>query len=305
MREIVVETQNISKSFNGTEVLKNVSVSLERGKIYGFIGLNGAGKTTLMKILMGLVKKDSGKIALFDASGQKALNEMRKRIGSMIELPAIYPEMTAYENVNMTRISRGIPNKELINYVLEAVNLADTGKKRAKNFSLGMKQRLGIAKALLSEPDILILDEPNNGLDPISIVELRELLLKVNREKDVTMLISSHILEELYQLVTDYIIIHQGKIIETISREELQERCQRHIAMKVNDPPLAAAVIEKYLKTTNYRIMPDQTIKLYDYVDDLNHVIYCVMHHQIEINHLTIAEESLEDYFVHTIKGEL
>lgn len=183
MSEIVLKTTRITKSFGGVKVLKDVSIALEGGKIYGFIGLNGAGKTTLMNILMALIKSDSGKVMLFNQSSEKGLCQSRKRIGSMIEAPAIYPEMSAYENINMVRLSRGLPNKELIDRSLEAVGLADTGKKKAKNFSFGMKQRLGIAQALVSEPDILILDEPNNGLDPVSIVELREMLLRINREK--------------------------------------------------------------------------------------------------------------------------
>ncbi|MBO0453269.1 ABC transporter ATP-binding protein [Candidatus Enterococcus murrayae] len=304
MSEIVLKTTRITKSFGGVKVLKDVSIALEGGKIYGFIGLNGAGKTTLMNILMALIKSDSGKVMLFNQSSEKGLCQSRKRIGSMIEAPAIYPEMSAYENINMVRLSRGLPNKELIDRSLEAVGLADTGKKKAKNFSFGMKQRLGIAQALVSEPDILILDEPNNGLDPVSIVELREMLLRINREKKVTMLISSHILEELHQLVTDYIIINEGKIIEAISQKELHERCRRHIAMKVNDPSSAVVMIEKYLATTNYRVMPDHSIKLYDYVDDLNRVLTCLVAHNIEIHSLTIAEESLEDYFVQRVRGD-
>lgn len=305
MAEIVLKTTRINKSFGGVKVLKDVSLALEAGKIYGFIGLNGAGKTTLLNILMGLIKSDSGEVLLFNQSDKKELNENRKRIGSMIESPAIYPDMSAYENVNMVRISRGLPNKELVHRALEAVGLADMGKKKAKNFSLGMRQRLGIAKALVSEPDILILDEPNNGLDPMSIVELRETLLRINREKKVTMLISSHLLDELHQLVTEYIIINEGKIIETISQAELQERSQRHIALKVKEPSLAAAMIEQHLKTINYQVMPDHSIKLFDYVDDLNRVLTCLVDHNIELRSLTIAEDNLTDYFVQTVRGDL
>ncbi|WP_251867402.1 ATP-binding cassette domain-containing protein [Enterococcus malodoratus] len=303
MREVVLKTVNLSKNFKDVQVLKDISIELERGKIYGFIGLNGAGKTTLMRILMGLVKSDSGQISLFNESKEQLLSGKRKRIGSMIETPAYYPEMNARENLDMARFSHGLPNKGLVEELLKMVGLENDCKKKVRDFSLGMKQRLRIAQALLCEPDMLILDEPNNGLDPFGVVEVRELLLKMNREKNVTMLISSHTLQELYQLVTDYIIIHEGVIIESISKKELQEKCQRHIYLRVKSPFLATATIEKYLDTTNYQVLPDQSIKLYDYLDDLNRVITCLVQHDIEIFAVTIAEETLEDYFVQSIRG--
>lgn len=304
MGEIVLKTMNLSKSFKRRQVLKNVSIELERRKIYGFIGLNGAGKTTLMRVLTGLVKKDTGSLSLFNETNEHLLNEKRKRIGSLIDTPAYYPRMTARENLDMARISRGLPNKSFIDELLKAVGLEEAGKKKVKDFSLGMKQRLGIAQALLCEPDLLILDEPYNGLDPLGVVKIRELLLKMNREKNMTMLISSHTLEELYQLVTDYIIIHEGVIIESISKKELQEKRQRHIYLKVKSPSLASARIEKSLNTTNYQVLPDQSIKLYDYLDDLNRVVTCLVQHNIEFYSVTIVEETLEDYFIQSIRRE-
>lgn len=178
MREVVLKTVNLSKNFKDVQVLKDISIELERGKIYGFIGLNGAGKTTLMRILMGLVKSDSGQISLFNESKEQLLSGKRKRIGSMIETPAYYPGMNARENLDMARFSHGLPNKGLVEELLKMVGLENDCKKKVRDFSLGMKQRLGIAQALLCEPDMLILDEPNNGLDPFGVVEVRELLLK-------------------------------------------------------------------------------------------------------------------------------
>lgn len=305
MNNVVLEAQNISKNIKGVQVLNNVSIALEQGKIYGLVGLNGAGKTTLMSVIAGLVNCDSGRIVLFGESGQKKVEKNRKFIGSVIGSPAVYPEMTAYENINMMRLSRGVPNKELIDQALKAVNLFDDRNTKAHHFSLGMRQRLGIAKALIGEPDLLILDEPNSALDMVSSIEIRELLLKLNKEKNVTMLISSQAIEEVDQLVTDFIFIHEGKIIETISHQSLHEKCQRYIALKTNAPELTAALFEEKLQTSNYKIMPDNSIKLFDYVDDVNKVVTCLVENEIEIHSINISERNLESYFVQSIKGEL
>ncbi|MGM0166563.1 ABC-2 type transport system ATP-binding protein [Enterococcus sp. AZ135] len=299
---VVLETKNLTKSFNDIQVLKNVSIKLERGKIYGLIGLNGAGKTTLMRILTGLMKSDTGNISLFNESKEKILKEKRKRIGSMIESPAYYSEMTAHENLNMVRISRGLPNKSLVADLVEAIGLESAGSQKVKHFTLEMKQRLGIAQALLGNPDILILDELNNGLDTLGIVEIRELLQKINHEKRVTMVLSSHNLEELFPLVTDYIILHKGVIVNSVSKTTMQEQCKRHIHLKVKVPSSAVAIIEKFLRTMNYQVLPDNSIKLYDYVDDLNRVILCLVQQNIEIQSVTIGEESFANYFIHSIR---
>lgn len=305
MSEIVLETTNITKSFRGVEVLKNVSILLEEGRIYGLVGLNGAGKTTLLNIIVGLKRSDSGKVTLFNESGGKYLASKRKNIGYVADIPAIYPEMNTYDNVNMALISKGLPNKELVDKAIKAVKLDEFKEKKAKKLTLGLQKRLGIAGALVGEPDILILDEPTSGLDPVSIVEIRELLLRINREKNVTLLVSSHVLEEMDQLVTDYIIIHEGRIIEAISRNELHEKCQRYISLKTNSSSLTTTVIEKYLHTSNYKVMPSGSINLYDYVDELNLVLTCLIKHNISIHSLNVHEESLETYFINSIGGEV
>lgn len=305
MNNIVLEAQNISKCIKGVQVLDNVSIALEQGKIYGLVGLSGAGKTTLMSVITGLVNRDSGRIVLFGEAGQKRVEKNRKFIGSVIGSPAVYPEMTAYENINMMRLSRGLPNKELIDQALKAVKLFDARNMKARHFSLGMRQRLGIAKALIGEPDLLILDEPNSALDMVSSIEIRELLLRLNKEKNVTMLISSQGIEEVDQLATDFILIHEGKIIETISHQSLHEKCQRYITLKTNAPELTAALFEEKLQTSNYKIMPDNSIKLFDYVDDVNKVVTCLVENELEIHSITTNERSLESYFVQSIKGEL
>ncbi|OJG82132.1 hypothetical protein RV10_GL001996 [Enterococcus pallens] len=286
-------------------MLKNLTFSLEQGKIYGLIGLNGAGKTTLMNSLAGLVKTDSGMIQLFGSSTPKELVQQREKVGSLIGSPAIHPNLTAYENLNLTRISRGIPNKELIEQTLLAVNLDPTSKKRVKHYSLGMKQRLGIANALFGNPAFLMLDEPTNGLDPISLVEIRQLLLKANQEKNITMLISSNTLSELDQLATDYLILHKGQIIEQITQQELQDKCRRHLALQVDELAQALPIIEQKLQISNYIVMPDGTLKLYEGLENLNRIFTCLADHQIQILNVTMMDDSLENYFVDRMKEPL
>ena len=235
MKEIVLKTTKLSKVYGSQVAVNNVNMTIRKGDIYGFIGKNGAGKTTLIRMIVGLIHKTSGEIELLDATSEADLDKSRKMIGSLVETPTFYKSMTARENLEISRLVRGIPSKKEIDEVLDLVGLNDTGKKKVKNFSLGMRQRLGIANALLGNPKILILDEPVNGLDPVSIVEIRELLKKINKEKDITILISSHILGELSELATCYGIINNGNLIEEISGKELNEKCRQYIEVVVND----------------------------------------------------------------------
>ena len=204
MKEAVLKTYNLCKKYKDQMAVDNVSMTIRKGDIYGFIGQNGAGKTSLIRMITGLAHRTSGEIELFGGSGEEALNKGREFIGSLIESPAFYKNMTARENLEVSRLVRNIPGKECIDEVLNLVGLKDTGKKKVKDFSLGMRQRLGIANALLGNPKLLILDEPINGLDPMGIIEIRELLKKINTEKDITILISSHILGELSEMATTY-----------------------------------------------------------------------------------------------------
>lgn len=303
MTNCVLQTIGLTKAYEHTLVLDNINITLEKGGIYGFVGQNGAGKTTFMRIVSGLSFPDKGEIKLFGISDKKALAEQRKRMGCMIEAPSFYPYMNAYENMEAMRIARGVPNKKATERILETVGLSDTGKKKIQDFSMGMKQRLGIATALLGEPEFLMLDEPTNGLDPVSIVEIRELLVRLAVEKHITILISSHILGELYHLATNYIIIHQGKILQEFTKQQLDERCKKHISIHVSDVPLAVTVLERALQTRNYKVMPDDSITLYDFIDDMQKVITAFSDNQIVIKNITIAGDSLENYFLNTIGG--
>lgn len=272
MSSIILQAHSLTKKYRHTVALDHIDLQIEKGKIYGFIGQNGAGKTTFLRLVTGLAFQTSGTLDLWGKSSAKDLQEQRKRIGCMIETPALFPAMTAYQNMEIQRIQRGIPDKAVIEKTLNMVGLKDTGKKSVRNFSLGMRQRLGIAIALLNTPEFLILDEPINGLDPAGIVEVRNLLKSLNKEYGMTILVSSHILEELYQTATEFILIDKGKIIEEISDQELNERCKRHIAIKATDPQKALLVLEEKLHTENFKLMPDGTIRLYDYLDDLEKV---------------------------------
>lgn len=303
MDSVILQAQALTKKYKHTIALDHINLQLEKGKIYGFIGQNGAGKTTFLRLITGLAFPTSGTLSLWGKSGTTALQEQRKRIGCMIETPALFPTMTAYQNMEVQRIQRGIPDKEIIGKILEMVGLKDIHKKTVRNFSLGMRQRLGIAIAFLNTPEFLILDEPINGLDPAGIVEIRNLLKSLNKKYGMTILISSHILEELYQTASDFILIDNGKIIEEISEHELNEKCKRHIAIKTVDVQKAMLVIEEKLHTHNFKLMPDNTICLYDYLSDVEQVATILSNANILVIGLSISGDTLEDYFLNKVGG--
>ena len=303
MKEFVLKTNSLTKSYNSIDALKNVSVTLESGKIYGLIGQNGAGKSTFMRLVAGLAFPTSGSIELFGKTGEKALQAGRKRVGSMIEYPSLDLNMTAKDNLRLHRIIKGVPDKDVEDEVLELVGLAHTDKKKARNFSLGMKQRLGIAIALLSNPEFLILDEPINGLDPIGVVEIRKLLIRLCEERQITILISSHNLPEMYQTATDYIIIHKGEIKQTLTLNELEERCKHHILISSLQPEKLASILEMKLKTRNYKVMPDKSVKLYDYLDEKEKVARVLFENGIIVTNFSSEGDTLEDYFVSIVGG--
>lgn len=303
MSEYILRTNKLTKKYKDDFALKNVNVSIKKGEIYGFIGQNGAGKSTLLRLVTGLSFPSSGSIELFGNANLNELTDAQKRMGAIIENPALFLNMSAYENLEVHRLQKGIPGNECIPKTLELVGLADTGKKKAKNFSLGMKQRLGLGIALLSDPELLILDEPTNGLDPMGIVELRELIKKLNREKGLTVLISSHILSELHQVATSFGIIHKGKLLEELTAKELDEKCRQHLRIKVDQPSKGAIVLEDTLSTTDFEVMPDGTMKLYHYLDDVRTVSHALTTNGLVIEHLSQNGDSLESYFTNLVGG--
>ena len=303
MDSIILEAKGITKKYRQTLALDNVELKLQKGKIYGFIGQNGAGKTTFLRMVTGLAFPTSGELSLWGKTGEKDLQEQRKRIGCIIEGPALYPGMTAYQNLEVQRLQRGIPDKSIIDKTLKMVGLADTGRKKVRNFSLGMKQRLGIAIALLNTPEFLILDEPINGLDPQGIVDVRNLIKSLNKEYGMTIIISSHILEELYNTATDFILIDHGRIIEELSEEELNEKCKQHIAIKATDTNKAIMVLEEKLHTDKFKVMPDNTIQLYDFLNDTETVAVELSQNGVIVTGLTVTGDTLEQYFLDKIGG--
>lgn len=302
--EYVLQTVDLSKQYQRKSVLNHVNMEVKKGAIYGFIGLNGAGKSTLFRVISGLTSPTNGQIELFGQDNDIGLQNARKKIGTLIESPALFPHMTAEENLEVIRIQRGIPGKDCISDVLKKVGLKDTGKKKVKSFSLGMKQRLGIAIAILNNPELLLLDEPINGLDPVGVIEIRELLRRLNEEYGVTIIISSHILSEVHQLATHYGIIHHGELVEQMTATQLNEKCKAHLLIKVDDIDKAAIVLEKTLQTTQFEVLPDKVIKLYSYLDDSRAVTRALSQHGIEIEEFTPKHDTLESYFTSVIKGE-
>lgn len=303
MSEYILKTSNLTKKYKNYKAINNVSLSLEAGKIYGLIGRNGAGKSTFMKLIAGLSYPDEGHIELFGHTKESEIQLERKRIGCMIELPSINLSMTAKENMKLHRIIRGIPDEKIEDELLSLLDINNTGKKKVKNFSLGMKQRLGIAITLINSPEFLILDEPINGLDPLGVVEIRKLLTKLCNEKNMTILISSHNLPEMYQLATDYIFINKGEIIQTLSLEELYEYCRHYLLIKSTDVYKLVNVIERKLNTTNFKVMPDYSVQLFDYIDDKEFVGKTLFDNNIVVTNLSNEGGTLEDYFVSLVGG--
>lgn len=303
MSEYVLQTNQLSKKFKGSVALDKVNLSIRKGSIYGFIGQNGAGKSTLMRIVTGLAFPSGGSIALFGASDERALTQARKRMGLIIESPSLFPHMTAAENLEVNRLLRGIPGKDCVPRMLELVRLQGTGRKKVKNFSLGMKQRLGLAIAMLSDPEFLILDEPTNGLDPMSVIEMRELLKQLNHERGITILISSHILSELHLLASHYGIIHNGKLLEQLTAQELNDKCQQYVFIKADDPDKAATVIQNELRTNDFEVMPDGAIKLFGRIEQPGKVSSTLFSAGLEIEQFMPMGEDLESYFMKRIGG--
>ena len=282
MNEIILKTNNLTKKYKEFIALDNVNLSISKGDIYGLIGRNGAGKTTLMKIITTLANKTAGEFELFGKKDNN-LTETKRRIGCLIENPAFFPNLSAVNNLKYYAIQKGIVDNKQIDEAIELVGLSEAKNKKFKTYSLGMKQRLGIAFAILDNPDFIILDEPINGLDPIGISELRDLFKKLNLEKNITILISSHILNELYQVSNKLCIIEKGKVIKEITKEQLDEECSKCIVIKTKETSKVAVILEEQLKTKNYKIIDNTEIRLYDYLENSSKVNKTLIKNDIDI----------------------
>ncbi len=295
MSDTIMKISKLSKSYGAKRVLENVSFEIEKGKIYGFIGENGAGKTTAIRAITGLSPVTDGKVELFGRSDKKGLEEGRKKIGCLVEKPILALNKTAKDNLMSQQLLYGRNDAAKTDRILVRVGLGDVKDKKVGDFSLGMKQRLGIALALINDPELLILDEPVNGLDPMGMVAVRELLISLCKDDGITIVISSHILAELYQLATDYIIISQGHIISTLSKEELDDLCTTHIVMETEHNDEALRVLNSSGISTIDQ--DEDSIRIYDKVDtsDVARLMY---DNRILITHLTKHERTLEEYYI-------
>lgn len=298
----VIELKNLSKNYGRKTVVDNFSLSVEKGHICGLIGPNGAGKTTIMKMLAGLAAPSSGGIGFFGRNDE--LDKSRKRMAFMLEAPIVDKSLNARQNMEYVRYVKGVADKKKIDEMLDFVGLHDVGKKKAGKFSLGMTQRLGIAMALLTEPEIMVLDEPVNGLDPEGIVEIRNLLKKLAREQDVTIIISSHLLTELSELCDDFTIMNKGKLIETLSSQELAQKCRSFISLKTDDINKTCAVLEEKLSIFQYKVVNDDEIQIFERLDELMLISKTITDNSLIITRLSSESESLEQYYLSKVGVE-
>ena len=302
MTDTILATKGLTKRYGSHLAVDRAELTVEKGQIYGLVGRNGAGKTTIIRMITGQTVPTAGEVTLFGAAGRDLL-KLRARTGVMVETPSFYPYLTARQNLEYYRLQRGIPGKGTVDQVLEETDLADTGKKTFKNFSLGMKQRLGLALALMNRPDFLLLDEPINGLDPEGIVEFRNLLLKLNQQRQTTILISSHILPELANLATCYGFIDNGVMLEQISAKALEEKCRACIEVQVEDPNAAALLLEQQLGTRDYEVLPGGTLRLYSFLDQPQTVARVLVEGGVALCSMESRGANLEDYFLSMIGG--
>ena len=288
MSEMLLETRGLTKQYGHHKAVDSVSMHIKKGAIYGFIGRNGAGKTTCLKMISGLSKPTSGEIEIFGYKG-KDLQKVRSRVGCLIEAPGLYGNMTAYENLNIKCKLLGIKKADYVEEILKTVGLEQVGRKKTKHFSLGMKQRLGIGLALVGEPDLLVLDEPINGLDPQGIAEVRDTIQRLQKERNMTICISSHILEELSKIATDYGIIHNGSLLQELTRDELMRRCSERM--------------ELTLGFTSYQVTDKEHIHIFERLSESASLNMELAKAGIPVKGISITSEELEAYFLNLTGG--
>ena len=300
--EYLLETENITKIYGKITAVDHVNLHLEKGEIYGLIGRNGAGKTTLLKMLAGLAKPTEGSYSIF-GEPEKQTAKLRDRIGVLIEGPGLYPNMTAYENMKIKSLILGMNDDNFIKELLADVGLErNIDKLKVKQYSLGMKQRLGIAMTLIGHPDLLLLDEPINGLDPQGIVEIRELIARLSKERNITILVSSHILEELSKIATRYGILHNGQLIDEFTHSELLRRCRERIEIRPSDATKAVTVIEG-MGITEYKVLDKSVIQIFERLEDSGEIVLELAKNNIKTLSIAVKNEALEDYYLSITGG--
>ncbi|MFL0249256.1 ATP-binding cassette domain-containing protein [Clostridium neuense] len=299
--EYILRTNNLIKVFNGKRVVSDVNMNIKKGEIYGFLGPNGAGKTTVMKLITNLIKPTSGEIEIF---GEKLTNssfEILKRMGTIIEYPVFYDKLTAEENLDLHLEYMGYHDKSAIGKVIDMVNLKNIEGKAVKDFSVGMKQRLGIARSIITKPEFILLDEPINGLDPIGIKEFRSLFKMLSKEYGMTILISTHILAEIEQMADTIGVIDNGKLIEEVSMNSIRESNLEYIELKTNNVEKAAYVLENILKIRNFKIMDDNIIRIYEISISQSEILKNLVSRDVEVEAINRKSSSLEEHFLKLI----
>lgn len=299
--DYIMQTKEVSKNFSGKLAVDHVSIGVKPGDVYGFIGENGAGKTTLMRMVCGLAAPTGGEITLF---GSRDLVSQRYKVGCTIENPALYPVMTAMENMETQRLLLGIKDKKVCSELLELAGIGNTDKKKAKDFSLGMKQRLMIALSLLGSPEFLVLDEPTNGLDPMGIREIRDFIQRLNETKGITILISSHILGELEKMATRYGVISNGKMVDEFHANELSARCGKNLVIHASDPQKVENVVSDMFKDAQCTRTPENSIRIKGHVDDAGRINKILIEAGVIVNALIPEGDKLEDYFLKLMGGK-
>ena len=299
--DTILTTESLSKHYGKFKALDNVSMHIPKGAIYGFVGRNGAGKTTLIRLICGLQEPDSGTYTIYGtANDDKAISKQRARMGAVIETPSIYMEMSAGENLKQQARILGLPSFDGIDELLKLIGLEQTGNKKAKHFSLGMRQRLGIGIALVNDPDFLVLDEPTNGLDPQGIIQIRELILKLNQNRQITLLISSHILDELSKLATHFGFIDNGRIVKEISAEQLEMMSRQCLRLEVDNIQALIRVLDSM--KLNYKLINENTAEIYG-KPSITHLIQELAAQHCEVQSIQEQDESLESYFINLVGG--
>ena len=296
---------NLTKTFNDKEVISNVNMNIKKGEIYGFLGPNGAGKTTIIKMMTNLIKPTSGEIEMFGEKLTDSSYEVLKRIGSIIEYPIFYQKLTARENLELHCEYMGYYDAKAIDKALELVNLKDINSKAVKEFSLGMKQRLGIARAIVTKPELLILDEPINGLDPIGIKEIRNLFKMLCKEYGMTMLISTHILGEIEQIADTIGVINKGRLLEEVSMNAIREKTTDYIEVVAMDCKKTAYVLENHLNISNFRVIENDIIRIYEDKVSQTDISKTLILNDVAIESINRKNSSLEDYFMNLLNGEV
>lgn len=303
METHVTETRNLTKYYQEFCALDQVNISVKRGEIYGLVGDNGAGKSTFLKLLAGQIFASSGELSLFGRHLPKELEKMRSRIGVMIESPGFYPNLSVEKNMEYYRIQKGICGKQPVEEVLEITGLTAVRKKQCKALSFGMKQRLGLAIALLGSPEFLILDEPINGLDPSGIIEMRNLLLKLNQEKNITILLSSHILSELEHIATVYGFLRNGCLLEQITAKQLREKCADYVEIRVSNPEQYVVFLEQKQNHDSYQILPDGKIRIFNAKESPDAYSRLAGTAGVSVLELMKCQQSLEEYYMNLKNG--